>query len=236
VEESPDSKDVGPYLVTPEPMQRSLTNALRAAIAGGGAAQLASAAHALFEAGGKRILDASTRSLVQQAAEKGAQQALAATTGPILQHAPELIQKPIAALTAAATKDGLRTVGKASVRFAGREILRGAGRAAGIGAAIDGAFASVEAVVAVRAGTMDRRAAVTHVATEATTGAIATGAGVLLGAGLIAITGGVAAPAVFAVGAVGSIGTKRLLNKWIASAKAGKAGKAAKALKALPAT
>ncbi len=226
VEDAPkqsDEKAVGPYLVTPEPVQRSLTDALRAAIAGGGAAQLAGAAQAIFEAGGKRLLDASTRSLVQQAVTKGAEATFSATAGPLLEAAPELVKRPLASVALLATKDGVRTIGKSAVKVAGRQILKGAGRAAGIGAAIDGAIASVEAVVAVRDGTMDRKAAVAHVATEATTGAIATGAGVLLGAGLIALTGGVAAPAVFAVGAVSSIGTKRLLNKWIAKRRAAKA-------------
>ena len=62
---------------------------------------------------------------------------------------------------------------------------------------------------------MDRNEAVKHVAKEATTGAIATGAGVLLGTGLVVLTGGVAAPVAFAVGAIGSIGAKRVLKNWI---------------------
>ena len=78
---------------------------------------------------------------------------------------------------------------------------------------LDGAVAGVEAIIAVRNGSTDKKSAVIHVAKEATTGAIATGAGVLLGAGLVALTGGIAAPVVFAVGALGSIGTKRLLRR-----------------------
>ena len=80
---------------------------------------------------------------------------------------------------------------------------------------VDGAFATVESVVRVRAGTMDKNEAVSHVVKEAATGAAATGAGVLLGAGLVALTGGVAAPVVFAVGALGSIGAKRALRRWV---------------------
>ena len=80
---------------------------------------------------------------------------------------------------------------------------------------IDGAVASFEAIVAVRNGSSDKKTAVKHVAKEATTGAIARGAGVLLGAGLVALTGGIAAPVVFAVGALGSIGTKRLLRRLV---------------------
>ena len=101
-----------------------------------------------------------------------------------------------------------------AARAAGKEILKGASKAAGLGLVIDGAVASVEAVVAVRSGSMDRKSAAEYVAKEAATGAVATGAGVLLGAGLVALTGGVAAPVVFAVGAIGSIGTKRLLRRF----------------------
>lgn len=60
---------------------------------------------------------------------------------------------------------------------------------------------------------MDTRGAATYVAKEAATGAIATGAGVLLGAGFVALTGAMAAPVVFAVGALGSIGMKKLLRR-----------------------
>jgi len=78
---------------------------------------------------------------------------------------------------------------------------------------IDGAVASLEAAVAVRSGAMDRRTAAVHVATEAATGAASTAAGVLLGAGLVALTGGIGAPVVFAIGALGAIGAKQLLRR-----------------------
>ena len=45
-----------------------------------------------------------------------------------------------------------------------------------------------------------------------TASSVATGTGVLLGAGLVALTGGVATPVVFAVGAIGALGTKRALR------------------------
>jgi hypothetical protein len=104
---------------------------------------------------------------------------------------------------------------KGSARLAARRIATGAGKAAGIGFVLDGAIATVEGVIAVRNGSMDVDGAMKHVAKEATTGAVATGAGVLLGAGLVALTGGVAAPVAFAVGAVGAIGTKRALLRWV---------------------
>jgi hypothetical protein len=107
----------------------------------------------------------------------------------------------------------VRSAAPIAARAAGKQILKGAGKAAGIGLVIDGALASVEAVSAVRGGAMDRKQAVTYVATEAATGAVATGAGVLLGAGLVALTGGIAAPVVFATSALGAIGAKRLLRR-----------------------
>lgn len=190
---------------------RSVGDALRSVIAGSGAARLVAASSALFEAGGKHLLDEGARSMVRQVAEKSAESALALTAGPLVGQAAILGKKPIAML--ANTAKAAKAVGPVAAKVAGKELLKGAGRAAGIGLAIDGAVAGVEAIAAVRAGTMDSREAAGYVAKEAATGAVATGAGVLLGASLVALTGGVAAPVVFAVGALGSIGTKRLLRR-----------------------
>ncbi len=136
----------------------------------------------------------------------------------MLESASSLAAKPFVFASAApvtAAREVARSVGANAVRVAGKELLKGAGKAAGIGFLFDGAVAGFEAVVAVRNGSSDRASAVKHVAKEATTGAVATGAGVLLGAGLVALTGGVAAPVVFAVGAIGSIGAKQLLRRVI---------------------
>lgn len=191
-----------------------MADTLRAAIAGGQAAKLASAATAIFEAGGKRILSESSKSAVRALAEKGAQRALAAATGPLLPPglSPSQILAGGARATAVAVRGGVRT--------AAREIAKGAGKAAGIGFVVDGAIATVESVLAVRDGRLDKGQAAMYVAQEATTGAIATGAGVLLGTGLVAFTGGFAAPVVFAVGAIGSVGTKRVLTRWLESRRA----------------
>jgi hypothetical protein len=190
---------------------RGVGDALRAVIAGGGAAKAIASSLTLFEAGGKLLLDEGTRSLVRGAAERGAESALQLAAGPLLGPAHAALKKPIAVL--ANSGKTARTLGPAVVRTAGKEILKGAGKAAGIGLVIDGAIASVEAVVALRNGALDKKAAASYVATEAATGALATGAGVLLGASLVALTGGVATPVVFAVGALGSIGTKRALRR-----------------------
>ncbi len=191
---------------------RSVGDALRAVIAGSGAANVIASSMALFEAGGKLLLDEGTRNIVRSAAERGAESALQLAAGPLLGPAHAALKKPIAML--ASGSKAARTLGPAVARTAGKEILKGASKAAGIGLLIDGAVAGVEAVVAVRNGTLDKKSAATYVATEAATGALATGAGVLLGASLVALTGGVATPVVFAVGALGSIGTKRALRRF----------------------
>jgi hypothetical protein len=199
-----------------DPTVVNIADSLRAALAGGEAAKLLASSAALFEAGGKHVLSEGAKRAVREVAERGASRAIAMTTGPILESAGSLAAKPILAMTTKASSAGAtvaKTVGKQAMRMAGKEVLKGAGKAAGIGFVIDGAVAGVEAVIAVRNGSSDKKTAMIHVATEATTGAIATGAGVLLGAGLVALTGGIAAPVVFAVGALGSIGTKRLLRR-----------------------
>lgn len=202
-----------------------VAESLRAAIAGGQAAHVVAASAMLFEAGGKHVLSEGAKRAVRSVAERGAQKAIALATAPVLATASELATKPLLAMTAkhaaksvaarGASKAIAAGVGKQAIRVAGTEVLKGAGKAAGIGFVIDGAVAGFEAVIAVRNGSTDKVSAMKHVAKEATTGAIATGAGVLLGAGLVALTGGIAAPVVFAVGALGSIGTKSLLRRVI---------------------
>lgn len=190
---------------------KSVGQALRAVMAGNAAAHVISSSIALFHAGGKLVLSEGTRATVRSVAEKGAERALAIAAGPLLGPATELAKKPAALLAKGASVT--KQIAPAAAKAAGREILKGAGKAAGIGFVIDGAVAGVEAVSAVRSGKLDGKKAATYVATEAATGALATGTGVLLGAGLVALTGGVAAPVVFAVGALGSIGAKQALRR-----------------------
>jgi hypothetical protein len=225
---SPAHVDFGPGGSTSsDPAIVNIAESLRAALAGGEAAKLIASSAALFEAGGKHMLSAGAQKAVREVAERGAARAIAMTTGPILESAGSLAAKPLLAMTTKAAaalgvKQGAgvaagsalaKGVGKQAMRMAGKQVLKGAGKAAGIGFVLDGAVAGVEAIIAVRNGSTDKRSAAIHVAKEATTGAIATGAGVLLGAGLVALTGGIGAPVVFAVGALGSIGAKRLLRR-----------------------
>lgn len=205
----------------------TMADSLRAALAGGEAAKLVAASAALFEAGGRHVLSASTQRAVRELAQRGATRAISIATGPVLEGAANLAGKPLSTLgtkagavmglestvAATATKELATGAAKQAMRIAGKAVLKGASKAAAIGFVLDGAVAGFEAVVAVRNGSTDRKTALKHVAKEATTGAVATGAGVLLGAGLVALTGGIGAPVIFAVGAIGSIGTKRLLRR-----------------------
>jgi hypothetical protein len=198
-----------------------MVDSLRAAIAGGEAARLLGSSAIIFEAGGKHLLSATTQRAVREVAERGAKDAILLATGPVLESASGLANGMNGAKAALSfgskSANGARSIalstGEHAIRIAGKEILKGVGKAAGIGFVLDGAVSSVEAIMAVRNGSSDKPTAIKYVATEATTGAIATGAGVLLGASLVALTGGIAAPVVFAVGALGSIGTKTLLRR-----------------------
>ena len=205
------------------PASVGMADSLRAAIAGGEAAKLLSTSASLFEAGGKELLSASTQRAVRAVAEKSATGAILMATAPVLESASGLAKGmsgakaalSLGSKAASGTRAVVMGTGKQAMRVASKEILKGAGKAAGIGFLLDGAVASFEAIMAVRNGSTDKASAVKYVAREATTGAIATGAGVLLGASLVALTGGIAAPVVFAVGAIGSIGTKRLLRRFV---------------------
>jgi hypothetical protein len=223
-----DARNVRPPSSS-DPATTNIVDSLRAAIAGGEAVKVLAASTALFEAGGKHVLSEGTKRAVREVAERGAARAIAIATNPVLESAASLAGKPLAAITkragaalgvegaaaASASKTVAAGLGKQAMRAAGKQVLRGAGKAAGIGFLLDGAIASVEAITAVRNGSSDRKTAAIHVAKEATTGALATGTGVLLGAGLVALTGGIAAPVVFAASALGTVGAKQLLRRFV---------------------
>jgi hypothetical protein len=174
-------------------------DALRGLVAGSRAIAMRTAARALFEAGGKRLLPAGVQQVVRGAVEREASRVLAAVgvAGRALegQAAPAVIA---------------RTAGAA-----GRQLLRGIGSAAAAGAVVDGGFALLSSLRRVRAGTMTGRQAATHVARAAGTGAAATAAGTAAAALLVAVTGGVATPALFVVAAAASIGAKAGLDAWM---------------------
>ncbi len=188
---------------------RSVGDAIGAMIAGGSAARVMSSSAALFDAGGRALLDERTRTLVRTTAQRGADRAFGSAAAPLLGPAttarlPGMVAEAVD--VASATRP-------LAVLAAAKEVLKGAGRAGGFGFAIDGALATLEAVSAVRDGSMDRKGAALHIARKGVAGGASTGAGVLLGVSVVALTGRVAAPVVFAVAAFGAMSAKRLLRR-----------------------
>lgn len=208
-----------PHVVVPVSRpELGVFESLRATVAGNAAVKVAASALALFEAGGKRVLAPAAQVAIRKVAERGTARALAVATSPLLEAAsavPGLGRPAATAVETALAPSAARAVSVQVARTAAKQVLRGASRAAAIGFVVDGAVAGIEAVVAVRNGSTDRETAIRHVAKEAASGAVATGAGVLAGAGLVALTGGIAAPVVFAVSAAGSIGVKRVVRRWL---------------------
>lgn len=187
-------------------------DALRAFFAGGQAVALRGAAHTLFEAGGRRVLPEVAQRAVRAAVEQ--------ETGKLLAGVAMLSEGAAASaklLPSAAVSTTAKLVGVQAARAAGMQVLRGMGRAAGVGALIDGAWGAAEAAYRYRKNTMTAGQACAHVAKEASTGAAATVAGAAAATLLVTMTGGLAVPAVFVVGAAASIGTKVGLNAWLAS-------------------
>ncbi|HEY8076475.1 MAG TPA: hypothetical protein VIF62_20260 [Labilithrix sp.] len=178
----------------------SWEDAVRGVAAAREAVALSRAAASLYEAGGSAVLTSGTQAAIRTAAERAA--------GNVLGEGATLLARD------AGTKL-LGGVGATVVRSAGKQILKGAGKAAGIGFAIDGAFAAWDAVRAVRAGEITRRQAIEHVAKEGATGAIATAAGTLACVGLVALTGPLSVPALVVCGAGASLGAKTALRRWV---------------------
>ena len=187
---------------------------MRGAAAGAEAIAARGAAQALFEAGGRRVLPATVQHAVRTAVESQSARLLTADAG------KRLLESGVAA-AALGESSVVRTLAAQSVRRAGRQLLRGVTAAAGAGALIDGGWALVSAAKRMRAGTMSGRQAALHVAREAGTGAAATAAGTAAAALLVALTGGIAAPAVFVVGGAASLGAKMGLDAWLGGAGGG---------------
>ena len=155
------------------------------------------AAQALFEAGGREILPPSIQKAVRDVVEGEASRVLAGV---------RLLEGGVARVATA------QTAGAAA-----RQILRSVGVAAGAGVVVDGGWAIVQVLRRARRGPVSRGEALAYVAREAATGAAATAAGTAAGVLLVALTGGVAAPAVFLVGAATSVGAKAGLSSWLAA-------------------
>lgn len=115
-------------------------------------------------------------------------------------------------------KPGFRRAAGSMVRVATGSTVdqfsAAARRAAGAGALIDGIASGIDATRAYQQGEITGRQVVVRIALDATTGAIAAGAGVALGACAVIVLGGLSAPALFVVGATGSLGAKQAL-RWL---------------------
>ncbi len=192
------------------PQQWTKRDALRAGSAGRQAVAASAAAQTLFEVGGKHVLPASVQELVKASAETEASRVL---VGKVFASGASVASRGRAA--AGLLEGGaVRAVAARTVGAAGRQVLKSLGAAAGAGAAIDGGWAFAHAVRRVRSGTMTKREATVHVVREAGTGAAATAAGTGAAVLLVALTGGVAAPALFLVAAAASLGVKLGLDAW----------------------
>ena len=188
-------------------------DAVRAAVAGSAARSLRQAAHVLFEAGGRKVLPATVQNAVRSTVEREAARMMLGAR----------MVEPGAAVVAGRLlgRETAHRVAAHGARAAGRQIARGLGGAAGLGALVDGGWALVQSVGRVRAGKMTQKEAALHVAREAGTGAAATVAGTAAAVALVALTGGVAVPAVFVVGAATSLGAKMGLDAWLNARAAG---------------
>src|SRR5580698_4812001 len=180
-------------------LQVTRVDAVRSAIAGSASSSLRGAAVALFEAGGRRVLPMAVQKAVRTAVEREASRVLTGTG---------LLPQGVSAAGKLLEGNMARTVVMHGAKAAGRQVFRSLSAAAGAGALVDGGWALYQAVGQVRGGTMTRQEAARHVAREAGTGAASTVAGVAAATMLVAMTGGVAAPAVFLVGAAASLGAK----------------------------
>lgn len=206
-------------------MTNKRKDAIRGVIAGGGAVACKEAAEVLFEAGGKALLSGATRQAIRESAESLAGTASVQLTGTALKEvakelsqegAKQAVSKAGASVVVQATEEAAKEVAAQTAKSAARAIAGQAGRAAGLGAVIDGAIGAWEAAVKYDRGEIDGTQAVVHVAKEAGTGAAASAAGVLAGAALVALTGPVSLPVLFGVGAVTSVAAKLGLMKLVA--------------------
>ena len=164
------------------------------------------AAAALFDAGGGALLPDAVQSAVRGVVERHAARVLGGSA---------LLESNGSAAGRALESPAVKAAAAQTASAAGRRILRTVGLAAGAGAAVDAAWALAHAVRLTRAGSLTRRQAVGHVVREAGTGAAATAAGTATAALLVALTGGVGAPAVFLVGAFTSAAAKAGLDAWL---------------------
>jgi hypothetical protein len=217
--------------------EKQVERVIQACVAGAGSVAVRLSAESLFEAGGKLLLAEGAKLALRQAVAGTARglfhAAVPAGLGELAHEGVRRLTTAAEALSGAASGAGsgvalgaaeTASTSLASTGFvasrqlamtASKQILKGAGKAAGVGLVVDGVFGGIQAASAYRKGEMTGRQAAVHVVREASTGAVATGFGVAVAAGLVAVTGGLGAPVVFAVGAGSSIGAKQLLRRLV---------------------
>lgn len=196
-----------------EPIRLSKRDALRAMFAGARGVALRPVAQQLYDLGGRTVLPAAAQQAVRGALEHEATRLFSGVGLLAEGAAAKALGAGAPSVLASSSTKALAVTG---ARAAGQQMLRGIGRAAGIGALIDGAWGAAEAGYRFKKGTMTGREAFVHVAKEAGTGAAATAAGAVAAALVVTMTGGLAIPAVFMVGAVTSIGAKIGLMRMLA--------------------
>ena len=186
-------------LAHPRSAAPTLQDAARGVVAAREGVSLTRAALALYRAGGAKVLGPATQAAIRSAAETASGNALGSCVATLLRDGATHIAK---------------TAPRETAKGVGRALLRGVGGAAVFGLAIDGAFATYDAVRGVRAGRMTRQRAIEHVGKEAATGALAAAAGTLACVGLVAVAGPVSVPALVVCGAGASFGAKAMLRRW----------------------
>ncbi|MGZ3475124.1 MAG: hypothetical protein ACXWUG_13065 [Polyangiales bacterium] len=180
---------------------------VRAGIAGGEAVAVRAAAETLFEAGGKKVLS--------EGAQRASREVLTRVVGRTLATAPAVLGRMARASGKTLASNTGKVVVREAVKSAGKEIARGAGRAAGLGFVLDGAIGAYEGVTAYRGGEKTAGEAIAHAGKEAGSGALASAGGVLVAAALVSLVGGLAAPVVFGIGAVTSVSLKLGLRAFL---------------------
>ena len=216
-------------------------HAARAVAAGSQSTTILKASEALFEAGGKKVLNETLRSGLREGVEEVARAGLAevapkavadlliegskqltvesgkaggkAAAGQIATTAARSGATEVARTTGKeVAKEVTRTAGKEAAKAAGKEVAKGIGRAAAVGGVLDGDIGTAEAVHKYRKGELDGGEAALHAVKETATGAAASGAGVAVVAAVVAFTGPVGWAAALAIGGGTSIAAKLGLN------------------------
>lgn len=200
---------------------RSEANALRAAAAATGAIACHEAATAMFEAGGKELIHEAGQKLLREGAEQACKRVLETSAPQVLAKAAEEAAKQIGSTaakevaTSTATQAATQvttTVAREAVELTAKQVtgqvLKSVGGAMGIGAVVDGAFASAEAAHGLWTGKMGAGDAAIHVVKESATGAAATGVGVAAGIALVALTGPVSVPLLIVISGGTSLAAK----------------------------